>query len=102
MQGISWLAWQLWSLTIVWVYIVNNKIYDNTTSHFLPRRAALWGKFCYFILFSFRTNYYYSIVQTGALHGRSQRVTLPDAVKIQFWPPEDEHSIARNMSRYLM
>jgi hypothetical protein len=38
----------------------------------------------------------------GALHGRSQRVTIPDAVKIQFWPTEDEHSIARNMSRYLM
>jgi hypothetical protein len=29
-------------------------------------------------------------------------VTIPDAVKIQFRPPEDEHSIARNMSRYLM
>jgi hypothetical protein len=29
-------------------------------------------------------------------------VTIPDAVKIQFGPPEDEHSIARNMSRYLM
>jgi hypothetical protein len=32
----------------------------------------------------------------------SKRVTIPDAVKIQFRPPEDEHSIARNMSRYLM
>jgi hypothetical protein len=30
------------------------------------------------------------------------RVTIPDAVEIQFRPPEDEHSIARNMSRYLM
>jgi hypothetical protein len=39
---------------------------------------------------------------TGALYGRSQRVTITDAVKIQFLPPEDEHSIARNMSRYLM
>jgi hypothetical protein len=38
----------------------------------------------------------------SALHGRSQRVTIPDAVKIQFWPPEDEHNIVRNMSRYLM
>jgi hypothetical protein len=36
-------------------------------------------------------------LSTGALYGRSQRVTIPDAVKIQFWPPEDEHSIARNM-----
>jgi hypothetical protein len=27
---------------------------------------------------------------------------IPDAVKKQFRPPEDEHSIARNMSRYLM
>jgi hypothetical protein len=40
-----------------------------------------------------------SPLSTGALHGR---VTIPDAVKIQFWPPEDEHSIARNMSRYLV
>jgi hypothetical protein len=39
---------------------------------------------------------------TGALHSRSQRVTIPDAVEIQFWPPEDEHSIARNMPRYLL
>jgi hypothetical protein len=27
---------------------------------------------------------------------------IPDAVSVQFLPPEDEHSIARNMSRYLM
>jgi hypothetical protein len=38
-----------------------------------------------------------SPLSTGALLGRSQRVTIPDAVTIQFWPPEDEHSIARNM-----
>jgi hypothetical protein len=43
----------------------------------------------------------FSPLSTGALYGRSQRVTIPDAVKIQFRPPEDEHSIARNMSRYL-
>jgi hypothetical protein len=43
-----------------------------------------------------------SPLSTGALHGHSQSVTIPDAVKIQFWPPEDEHGIARNMSRYLM
>jgi hypothetical protein len=43
-----------------------------------------------------------SPLSTGALHGRSQRVTIPDAVEIQFWPPEDENNIARNMSRYLM
>jgi hypothetical protein len=41
-------------------------------------------------------------LSTIALSGRSQRVTIPDAVEIQFRPPEDEHSIARNMSRYLM
>jgi hypothetical protein len=29
-------------------------------------------------------------------------VTIPDAVEIQFWPPEDEHSISRNMWIYLM
>jgi hypothetical protein len=39
--------------------------------------------------------------ESGALHGRLQKVTILDAVKIQFLPPEDEHSIARNMSRYL-
>jgi hypothetical protein len=33
-------------------------------------------------------------LSTGALYDRSQRVTIPDAVKIQFGPPEDEHSIA--------
>jgi hypothetical protein len=43
-----------------------------------------------------------SPLSTGALYGRLQRVTIPDAVNIQFLPPEDEHSIARNMSRYLM
>jgi hypothetical protein len=32
-----------------------------------------------------------SPLSTGALYGR---VTIPDAVKIQFRPPEDEHSIA--------
>jgi hypothetical protein len=41
-------------------------------------------------------------VSGRAVHGRSQTVMIPDAVEIQFWPPEDEHSIARNMSRYLM
>jgi hypothetical protein len=29
-------------------------------------------------------------------------VTIPDVVTIQFRPPEDEHSIARNMSRIVM
>jgi hypothetical protein len=29
-----------------------------------------------------------SPLSTGALHGRSQRVTIPNAVEIQFWPPE--------------
>jgi hypothetical protein len=41
-------------------------------------------------------------VQCSALHGRLQRMMIPDAVKMQFCPPEDDHSIARNMSRYLM
>ena len=31
-----------------------------------------------------------------------QRVTVPDAVIIQFLPPEDEHGTARNMSRIIM
>jgi hypothetical protein len=35
----------------------------------------------------------------SALHGR---VTIPDSVKIQFRPPEDEHGIARNMLRIVM
>jgi hypothetical protein len=41
-------------------------------------------------------------LSTGALYGRSQRVTIPDAVTIQFIPPEDVHSIARNMWRNIM
>jgi hypothetical protein len=40
-----------------------------------------------------------SPLSTGALYGR---VTILDGVTIQFGPPEDEHSIARNMSKYLM
>jgi hypothetical protein len=40
-----------------------------------------------------------SQLSTGELYGR---VTIPDAVTIQFRPPEEEHGIARNMSRYLM
>jgi hypothetical protein len=43
-----------------------------------------------------------SPLSAGALYGRSQRMTISDAVKIQFLPPEDEHSIARNMQRYLV
>jgi hypothetical protein len=39
----------------------------------------------------------HSPLSTDALHGRSQRVTIPEAVEIQFWPPEDEHSIAPDM-----
>jgi hypothetical protein len=43
-----------------------------------------------------------SPLSTGALYGRLQRVTITDAVTIQFRPPEDEHSIARNMSSIVM
>jgi hypothetical protein len=43
-----------------------------------------------------------SLLSPGAMYGCLQRVTIPDAVKIQFLPPEDEHGIAQNMSRYLM
>ena len=39
-----------------------------------------------------------SPLSTGALNG----VTIPDAVTIQFEPPEDEHGISRNMSRIIM
>jgi hypothetical protein len=58
-------------------------------------------------IFGSSTLYFYSIwyrhsVSGRAVHGRSQRVTIPDAVKIQCWPPEEEHSISRNISRYLM
>jgi hypothetical protein len=35
-----------------------------------------------------------SPLSTGALYGR---VTIPDYVTIQFRPPEDKHSLARNM-----
>jgi hypothetical protein len=43
-----------------------------------------------------------SALSTGALYGRLQRLTIPDAVTIQFSPPVDEHRIARNMSRIIM
>jgi hypothetical protein len=43
-----------------------------------------------------------SPLSKGALYGRLERETIPDAVTIQFRPPEVEHSIARNMSRILM
>ena len=36
------------------------------------------------------------------LYGRLQRMTIPDAVIIQFCPPEEEHSTARNMLRIIM
>jgi hypothetical protein len=36
------------------------------------------------------------------LYERPCRETIRDTVKIQFSSPEDEHNIARNMSRYLM
>jgi len=43
-----------------------------------------------------------SPLSTGILYGRLQRVTIPGAVIIQFCPPEDEHSTARNMLRIIM
>jgi hypothetical protein len=43
-----------------------------------------------------------SLLSTGALYGRLQKMTIPNAVAIQFWPPEDEHSIARNMSSIIV
>jgi hypothetical protein len=35
----------------------------------------------------------------SAPHGRSQTATILDAVKIQFSPPEDEHSIVLETCR---
>jgi len=43
-----------------------------------------------------------SPLSTSILYGRLQRVTIPDAVIIQFCPPEDEHSTTRNMLRIIM
>jgi hypothetical protein len=41
------------------------------------------------------------LVSTFSVSGRAvdrlRADCSPDAVEIQFWPPEDEHSIARNM-----
>jgi len=45
---------------------------------------------------------HYSPLSTGILYGRLQRVTIPEAIIIQFCPPEDEHSTARNMLRIIM
>jgi hypothetical protein len=44
----------------------------------------------------------YSAPVESGLQPLTERVTIPDAVTIQFRPPEDEHSIARNMSRIVM
>jgi len=40
-------------------------------------------------------------VESG-LYGRLQRVTIPEAVIIQFCPPEDEKGITRNILRIIM
>jgi hypothetical protein len=34
---------------------------------------------------------------TCVLNSHLQRVTIPEALLIQFWPPEDEHNNARNI-----
>jgi hypothetical protein len=78
----------LYSITHVLLY---NSRHVSTNTMFILRRSKL-----YFYSIWYR----HSAVQcTGALYGRLQRVKIPDAVTIQFRPPEDEHSIARNMSR---
>jgi len=41
-------------------------------------------------------------VESSVLYGRLQRVTIPDTVIIQFCPPEDERSTARNMLRIIV
>ena len=41
-------------------------------------------------------------VERGLTGGQVHRVTIPDAVIIQFCLPEDEHSTARNMLRIIM
>jgi len=43
-----------------------------------------------------------SPLSTGTLYGSLQRVTIPEAVIIQFVPPEDEQGTARNMLRIVM
>jgi len=43
-----------------------------------------------------------SPLSTCILYGRLQRVTIPEAVIIQFVPPEDEQGTARNMLRIVM
>jgi hypothetical protein len=49
----------------------------------------------------YRTVHRLRPLSTGALHGRLQRVTIPEAVTIQFGPPEDEHNIARSMPKII-
>jgi hypothetical protein len=61
--------------------------YKNTKIKLYKNNAAIWyNKTC-------RARQLFSILEnpsdcsplsTGALHGRSQRVTIPDAVEIQF------------------
>ena len=43
-----------------------------------------------------------SPLSTGILYGCLQSVTIPEAVIIQFFPPEDEQGTARNMLRIVM
>ena len=43
-----------------------------------------------------------SPLSTDILYDCLQTVTIPEAVTIQFCPPEDEHSTARNMLRIIM
>ena len=45
---------------------------------------------------------YSTPVESGVLCSRLQRATIPDAVIIQFFPPEDGHVNARNMSRIIV
>ena len=52
---------------------------------------------------------YRALIESGlqsslkqALYGSLQSVTISDTIHIQFFPPEDEHNNARNMSRNIV
>ena len=44
----------------------------------------------------------FSMLSSGILYSRLQRLTIPDAVVIKFCPPEVGHVDARNISRIVM
>jgi hypothetical protein len=84
----------------------------NLLQFFSEVYNIMWTSFCLIWCFCDRASWYkqYSAPVESELQSAFNRCTVrlltesddTRCCKIQFWPPEDEHSIARNMSRHLM